>query len=174
MAINWPELKLPPLNLWNYPEWRYNVIYDHTLLQDAYRNGSKVEFYNINENRWEEIEYPGWHVHVKYRMAENKKINSDEIKRAMEINKKLMNEEEWDALPKHAKTSPLTDQVGGNHYKDMPIQPVEFIAANNIGFIEGSIIKYVCRHKTKNGKQDLEKAKHFIDLLITLSYDNAQ
>ena len=62
------------------------------------------------------------------------------------------------------------NQIGGNHYKDMKIQPIEFIHANGIPFIEGSIIKYVCRHRNKNRKQDLEKAKHFIDLLIELEY----
>ena len=61
-------------------------------------------------------------------------------------------------------------QVGGDHYKNMVIQPVEFIHRNKIGYIEGSVIKYVCRHRSKNGRQDLEKAKHFIDLLIEKEY----
>ena len=57
-------------------------------------------------------------------------------------------------------------QVGGNHYKNYKIQPVEFIIKNNIGFVEGNIIKYVLRFKDKGGVQDLEKAKHYIELLI--------
>jgi len=57
-------------------------------------------------------------------------------------------------------------QVGGNHYKKYKIQPVEFIIKNNIGFCEGNIIKYVLRFKDKNGIADLEKAKHYIELLI--------
>jgi len=57
-------------------------------------------------------------------------------------------------------------QVGGNHYKKYQIQPVEFIVKNNIGFCEGNIIKYVLRFKEKGGVQDLEKAKHYIELLI--------
>lgn len=61
-------------------------------------------------------------------------------------------------------------QVGGDHYKNMVIQPVEFINRNRIGYIEGSVIKYVCRHRSKNGRQDLEKAKHFLDLLIEQEY----
>lgn len=52
----------------------------------------------------------------------------------------------------------------------MKIQPVEFIHANGIGFCEGAIIKYVTRHKSKNGIEDLLKARHFIDLLIELEY----
>jgi hypothetical protein len=57
-------------------------------------------------------------------------------------------------------------QVGGNHYKNYEIQPVEFIIKNNIGFVEGNIIKYVLRFKEKGGVQDLLKAKHYIELLI--------
>ncbi|MGB4810988.1 MAG: DUF3310 domain-containing protein [Methylophilaceae bacterium] len=62
--------------------------------------------------------------------------------------------------------SPLLSQVGGSHYKDMAIQPITYILANNIGFAEGSIIKYISRYKAKNGLQDLKKARHFIDILI--------
>ena len=62
--------------------------------------------------------------------------------------------------------APLDTQVGGNHYKYFKIQPIEFILANDIPFIEGSIIKYICRYKNKNGVQDLEKIKHFVDILI--------
>lgn len=61
-------------------------------------------------------------------------------------------------------------QVGGDHYKVLPIQPVEFIHRNELGFIEGNIIKYVVRHQTKNGKQDLEKAAHYLRLLIEMEY----
>ena len=57
-------------------------------------------------------------------------------------------------------------QVGGSHYKNYKIQPVEFIIKNNIGFVEGNIIKYVLRFKEKGGVQDLVKAKHYIELLI--------
>jgi len=64
--------------------------------------------------------------------------------------------------------SALEVQIQGNHYKHMKIQPVEFIHANGIPFIEGCIIKYVARWKLKGGVKDLEKAKHFIDLLIEL------
>ena len=57
-------------------------------------------------------------------------------------------------------------QIGGNHYLKYKIAPVEFIIKNNIGFVEGNIIKYVLRFKEKGGVQDLEKAKHYIELLI--------
>ena len=61
-------------------------------------------------------------------------------------------------------------QIGGDHYKNMAIQPVMFIHANKIPHIEACIIEYVCRHKKKGGKQDLEKARHYIDYLIDLEY----
>jgi hypothetical protein len=60
-------------------------------------------------------------------------------------------------------------QVGGNHYKKYKIQPVEFIIKNNIGFVEGNVIKYILRFKDKGGIADLEKAKHYIELLIDSS-----
>lgn len=62
----------------------------------------------------------------------------------------------------------LDTQIGGTHYKGFVIQPVEFIHKNKIGFCEGSSIKYLCRWRDKGGVADLEKAKHFIDLLIEM------
>ena len=63
---------------------------------------------------------------------------------------------------------PLNVQVGGNHYKDLRIQPVEYIHANRIGYFEGNVIKYVSRWRAKGGIKDLEKAKHYLELLIEL------
>jgi hypothetical protein len=65
-------------------------------------------------------------------------------------------------------TPSLNKQIGGIHYKDFKIQPVEFIFANNIPFIEGNIIKYTCRWKSKNGIEDLKKVQHYVNLLIEL------
>jgi hypothetical protein len=64
--------------------------------------------------------------------------------------------------------SALNKQCGGDHYRAMAIQPIEFIHANNIPFAEGCVIKYVARWRAKNGIADLEKARHFLDLLIEL------
>ena len=74
----------------------------------------------------------------------------------------------------HYIESPNDTQVGGDHYKDCKIQPTEFIHANNIPFIEGNIIKYVIRHRNKNGIEDLKKAKHYIDLLIQFEYETTK
>lgn len=61
-------------------------------------------------------------------------------------------------------------QVGGSHYKEMAFQPVDFIVSNNIPFLEGNVIKYVCRHLNKGGVEDLRKARHYIDLVIEKVY----
>ena len=68
--------------------------------------------------------------------------------------------------------SALDKQVSGSHYKDKGVQPIVYIHANNLGFCEGNVIKYVTRHKQKNGKADLEKAIHYLELLIELEYAN--
>lgn len=62
----------------------------------------------------------------------------------------------------------LSTQVGGSHYKDLPIQPVQYIHANGIGYFEGCVIKYVSRWRAKGGIADLAKAKHYLELLIEL------
>lgn len=64
--------------------------------------------------------------------------------------------------------SALAKQVSGGHYKLLKIQPIEYIHANGIPFAEGSVIKYVTRWRDKGGIADLEKAKHFLELLIEL------
>lgn len=63
---------------------------------------------------------------------------------------------------------PLQVQEGGSHYKALAIQPVEYIHANGIPFIEGSVIKYVTRWREKGGLEDLRKARHFLDILLDL------
>ena len=61
-------------------------------------------------------------------------------------------------------------QIGGSHYKNMVVQPSEFINKNKLLFAEGNAIKYICRHKQKGERQDLEKAKHYIDMIIERDY----
>ena len=60
----------------------------------------------------------------------------------------------------------INEQIGGTHYRDKAIQPIEYILANDLGFCEGNIIKYVSRYKDKNGLEDLKKAKHYLEFLI--------
>ena len=63
-------------------------------------------------------------------------------------------------------TNPLNKQIQGSHYKDRAIQPIEFILANDLGFCEGNVVKYVTRWKDKNGVEDLRKAIHYLEFLI--------
>jgi hypothetical protein len=57
-----------------------------------------------------------------------------------------------------------------SHYTDCAIQPLDYICANNLNFLEGNVVKYVTRHKAKNGKEDLEKALYYLQRLIEREY----
>lgn len=60
------------------------------------------------------------------------------------------------------------DQIGGSHYKSKGIQPWDYIAANDLGYFEGNVVKYVSRWRDKGGVQDLRKAAHYLQKLIEL------
>lgn len=65
-------------------------------------------------------------------------------------------------------------QIGGSHYKDMAIQPAEYIHKNKIGFMEGAAIKYLSRWRQKGGIEDLKKANHMISLLIEMELEQEE
>jgi hypothetical protein len=65
----------------------------------------------------------------------------------------------------------LDVQVGGDHYKTMLIQPIVFCQRNGLNAIESNIVKYVCRHKQKGQRQDIEKVIHYAQMLLELEYD---
>lgn len=75
--------------------------------------------------------------------------------------------QEWDKVAKGA----LRKQVGGSHYKDNAIQPIEYIVSNNLGFCEGNVVKYITRYAAKGGVQDLDKVIHYVELLKELKYE---
>ena len=64
--------------------------------------------------------------------------------------------------------NPLKEQVGGDHYSKLAIQPAVYAEQNKLSYLQGNVIKYVTRYNDKNGVEDLQKAKHYIDLLIEL------
>jgi len=68
--------------------------------------------------------------------------------------------------------SALDTQVSGNHYKDLAIQPVEFIYKNKMDYLSGNVIKYISRHKSKNGAEDVKKAIHYCQLILLMEYGN--
>ena len=70
--------------------------------------------------------------------------------------------------------SSYNKQIGGSHYQGMSIQPSQFVIENKMLFPEGSAIKYICRHSKKDGKQDLLKAIHFIEMIIERDYSEKQ
>ena len=74
-------------------------------------------------------------------------------------------------LNPYEEDNPLDKQEGGNHYKDCKIQPIEYITANNLDFMQGNIVKYATRHKNKNGAEDIKKIKHYCDLILKLQYN---
>lgn len=77
---------------------------------------------------------------------------------------------ERDAEIKQIVESALRTQQGGTHYKDLKIQPIEYIHANCLDFFQGNIVKYATRHKDKNGAEDLRKVIHYAQLAIELQY----
>ena len=73
-------------------------------------------------------------------------------------------------LKAHSSTESALDRKVGSsqNYKDFKIQPIEFITANKLSFIQGNVIKYICRYDKKNGKEDIDKAIHYCELLKEL------
>jgi hypothetical protein len=68
-------------------------------------------------------------------------------------------------------SNPLDIQIGGSHYKQYKIQPIEYMFANKLDYFQGAIVKYITRFRDKNGREDLEKIKHLINILIKLEYE---
>lgn len=73
--------------------------------------------------------------------------------------------QEWDNT-----FSAFQKQVGGSHYKDCKIEPIEYIYANNLGYCEANIVKYITRYASKGGEQDLDKVIHYVELLKEIKY----
>ena len=67
-------------------------------------------------------------------------------------------------------TNPYDKQIGGSHYQKFKIQPSKFVIENELLYPEGCVIKYILRHRLKGKKQDLEKAIHFIEMIIERDY----
>lgn len=62
------------------------------------------------------------------------------------------------------------EQIGGEHYKDLAIQPAEYIYKNMLGYLEGNVVKYITRHKAKGQQQDIRKAIHYCRLILEMHY----
>jgi hypothetical protein len=73
--------------------------------------------------------------------------------------------------PEHKKIEqPCLKQEGGSHYTKSSIQPVDYVYANKLNFFEGNVVKYVTRHKDKNGDEDIRKAIHYLEMILKYEY----
>lgn len=68
------------------------------------------------------------------------------------------------------QTDVLAVQHGGNHYKGMKIQPVEYAKANDLDCLQFSVVKYITRHRLKAGAEDLKKCIHFAQMALKMDY----
>jgi len=88
--------------------------------------------------------------------------------------------EEWDQAyrkvtaedPVIKPRDPMEMQIGGDHYAAKKFQPIEYIHANNLDFMEGNVVKYITRHRDKGGADDIMKAIHYCKLILKYSYSN--
>lgn len=164
------------------------------MLEHKSEESGEYRYYILKDNEWVDFNYDADYYKMGYEMnfdmgtypfSKNNKdkimkidgksapLNKDNIIELEHVGVQNFNSGSGDIVKTHPE-EPLDKQVGGKHYKDFVIQPVEFIHKNKIGFCEGNAIKYICRHFAKNGREDLEKAKHYIDMLIQMEYSNTQ
>lgn len=68
--------------------------------------------------------------------------------------------------------SAMKEQIGGDHYRLLPIQITEFCQRNELNFCEANAVKYVCRHRRKHGAEDVRKAIHYLQLLLEIEYSD--
>lgn len=95
---------------------------------------------------------------LQSKQAQDHRLSSEQMDHLMNLRKRRSQSD--------LSSNPLSEQVGGSHYKNMKIQPVEFIMANDLNFLEGNVVKYICRYKQKGGVEDLNKVIHYARLLI--------
>ena len=77
---------------------------------------------------------------------------------------------EEEIITKEKSPNAINKQVGGSHYKDCKIMPIEYIYKNNLDFLEGNVVKYITRYKTKNGIEDIRKVIHYAELILEKKY----
>ena len=149
--------------------YRYGADWETMKIKEKHPDATSNENDGLFRVMISKFEY-GWGVYNKNGLLYYKGIWVEKLE--PEVNSLGVNLKAWDELVKDApqstfgQKSALKEQIGGEHYKNFEIQPIEFIHKNGLSFIQGNIIKYVCRYKSKGGIEDLQKAKHCIDLLI--------
>lgn len=101
----------------------------------------------------------------------NKKLVGSKYKLIKEDCKNGLNVHNTGFCNKPINNDPLQKQEGGSHYMKCGIQPIEYISKNNLNFMEGNIVKYISRHRNKNGAEDIRKIKQYCDLILKLEYN---
>ena len=95
------------------------------------------------------------------------------INEATYSNKDLMNREKYfNETGHYGSDEEITkrEQIGGDHYNNKKIQPIDYIIENNLPYCEGNVVKYVTRHKEKNGAEDIKKAIHYLRFILAADY----
>ena len=133
-------------------EWKGGEcpVHENTLIDVRYRDGIITRGISTARVLCWDVHYYEQDI-VAYRLSEQQSM-----------------EEAYEQAHKEIGDSALDVQVGGDHYKKCGIQPITYIHANKIGFMEGNAIKYLSRWRDKGGVDDLKKAKHYIEMLIEL------
>lgn len=155
------------------PQWReyrdYRIAGDrHWRLRKLWvDSGFKLRLESRDakdQGPWHPCREPEWLSYREYRAVAN----------PLEANSAPLQPETASADPAKSEPEPNTGalgrQEGGDHYRDMAIQPAEYIAANKLDFFQGNVVKYISRHKAKNGEQDIRKAIHFCEMILHFQY----
>ena len=100
---------------------------------------------------------------LRKRQTETRINKQIETKKLLETSKNIL-------IKAIAMSKASSKQEGGSHYKQMAIQPIEYIQANSLDYLEGNVIKYISRHKSKNGQEDIKKAMHYCQLILEYQY----
>lgn len=142
------------------PDWGPNM---KKYMKDKYVTDSDV-FWKDTPKPGEEVQKP-WPFPQEDRGYTDKELE-DAVNHLKGL--KGYRESSEQEYTEAASQRALDVQVSGDHYKSKSIQPIEYIHANQLGFCEGNVVKYITRWRDKGGKADLEKVKHYVDLLIQL------
>lgn len=157
----------PVLPVCNFCEASYDPYDRHTCAGNniepkRYADGGMLPPSGIGLIGEQSCELPDWAA--TYRGG----LSRQQIGEALDAERAARNREERDDMAETYKA--LANQVGGDHYRQMKIQPVEYIVANQVPFLAANIIKYASRYKAKGGAEDVRKIIHYCKLILEFEY----
>ncbi|AUR83248.1 protein of unknown function DUF3310 [Vibrio phage 1.032.O._10N.261.54.F5] len=166
-------LKPSPRGVWSpEAEGKYVPVIPHKTLTGEYchANASVIKKYKTGPKQWMHAE-PDKYFEVVNRLVtppEPDRICGPIFVTPQPTTDQLVTAARSDQA---ASEAVATDrQIGGDHYKSLKIQPIEYIDANNMPYLEGNVVKHVTRHASKNGVQDIDKAIHYLELIKQMRY----